>query len=604
MRPVSRRTIVPCLAFVIVLLATVPGAGVEMPPSYKGWEVGSVAVAGLPKGTARALVKGLALAQTTGLLGTGHPTLYEDVFVEDVNRTVLFLARRGYPYARVDVEFDARPRSRSVAITLVIDPGPAVVADSVAVTGVPAEFADAAGRRVSIERGAVFSDAAASEATTGIVELLRDRGYADATAETKLRWPDSTRVAVTFAATPGARYRFGAKHVQGASDDLVPLVRKSIEANRGEWYSPRDLRRSRDNLRLLDLFRQVRVQTRPAGGDTLDTVADLILAEPRSLEVGLGYWTDDLIRGRARWLHRNLFRRGRGFSIGASASKFSQKGNASVWWPALIGARTRLATTYEIEHQDEDNYELLRNGFDVGLSYQYSIRTTARLGINVSNNDLDVSAESSEELDVEDGRLTVLSLRVARTASDDRLYPTKGTVSWIDLLYTPPMDFAADNHFASIEASVVGYRPLIAGAVLAARVKAGAVEPLQESVDVIPTYRFYSGGASSMRGFKRRRLGPRDGAGDPLGGETKFEAAAELRFRLWWLFRGALFVDTGQVWERSNDTDLSDLEVAVGPGIWLATPIGPFRFDAARRITDIDHDEPEWVYHLAIGPAF
>ncbi len=575
-----------------------------MPGTYKGLRVASVSITGLDDDIASDLKRGLALSQSRGFLGAGRPALYEDVFDEDIRRCVLFLAQRGYPYATIDAVFTARAGGISVDIILRINPGPPVTVASVDIDGVPPSLIDRATDHVTLRAGQVCADAAANEATTAIRSLLKNNGYADATVEARLDWRDSIVVDVRFAATPGRRYRFGDKVVSGARDDLVPLVRKSMETETGQWYSPHAVQRSRDNLRLLDLFRQARVRTRPVAGDTLDVTAELIEREPQLLETGVGYWTDDLIRGRARWMHRNLFRRGRGVSVGASASAFLQKGNVSVWWPALIGPRTRATASYRIEHQDEDSYNLLRSGVDVNLTYHFSMLTTARAGVEVSNVDLDVTEATNAELDIEDGRLTVLSLRLGRTAADDRLYPSRGTVSWLDILWAPPGQFASDNHFISVEASGTVYRPLGRSVVLAMRAKAGAVEPIAESIDVLPNYRFVSGGASSMRGFKRRRLGPRDADDSPIGGETKIEAAAELRFPLVWRFRGAIFVDAGQVWERSSDTDLADLSVAVGPGLRLATPVGPVRFDLGYRSTDIYADEPRWVFHLSIGPAF
>jgi outer membrane protein insertion porin family len=107
-----------------------------------------------------------------------------------------------------------------------------------------------------------------------------------------------------------------------------------------------------------------------------------------------------------------------------------------------------------------------------------------------------------------------------------------------------------------------------------------------------------------MRGFSRRKLGPKDEEGAPLGGEAKVEASVEIRRTLFWQIWGTLFMDLGQVWYRADDINLRDLEVAVGPGIWLMTPIGPLRFDVGYRLTDWDKTESRWAYHIAIGAAY
>ena len=107
-----------------------------------------------------------------------------------------------------------------------------------------------------------------------------------------------------------------------------------------------------------------------------------------------------------------------------------------------------------------------------------------------------------------------------------------------------------------------------------------------------------------MRGFGRRKLGPKDLAGAPVGGEVKFEASVELRGPIYRRLWGTVFVDAGQVWPKTGNVKLTEIEVAIGPGLWLLTPIGPLRFDVGYRLTLFDETEPRWAYHLAVGPAF
>ena len=65
---------------------------------------------------------------------------------------------------------------------------------------------------------------------------------------------------------------------------------------------------------------------------------------------------------------------------------------------------------------------------------------------------------------------------------------------------------------------------------------------------------FYAGGASSMRGWQARALGPGFSAGDDAfiipsqTGDIKLEMNLEYRFKLFWKLEGALFTDIGNVW--------------------------------------------------------
>ena len=73
---------------------------------------------------------------------------------------------------------------------------------------------------------------------------------------------------------------------------------------------------------------------------------------------------------------------------------------------------------------------------------------------------------------------------------------------------------------------------------------------------------FYSGGVSSLRGWQARTVGPGSSPADDTFsilnqvGDMKLEANVELRFKMSKIFRGAVFVDAGNVWtlnKRKND---------------------------------------------------
>ena len=70
------------------------------------------------------------------------------------------------------------------------------------------------------------------------------------------------------------------------------------------------------------------------------------------------------------------------------------------------------------------------------------------------------------------------------------------------------------------------------------------------------------------------------------------------------VIKGAVFIDAGQVWRKASDVSFNEIEVAVGPGIWVMTPVGPMRFDVGYRLTMYDENEPRVAYHFAVGTAF
>jgi translocation and assembly module TamA len=133
------------------------------------------------------------------------------------------------------------------------------------------------------------------------------------------------------------------------------------------------------------------------------------------------------------------------------------------------------------------------------------------------------------------------------------------------------------------------------------------------------TERYYSGGATTQRGFGERRLAPMltgdvDGTmrSIPIGGTELVEANLELRTRLG-KFRGmriggVAFLDGGDVVGEGQDVDLMNLHWAAGLGLRLFTAIGPIRADAGYRLNRYGPMEPSpgsrFAFHLSIGEAY
>jgi outer membrane protein assembly complex protein YaeT len=573
--------------------------------AYKDWSVSSVTIVGVDGKTASEIKKGLALSLSSGLLGTKKPIFFPHVLDEDVQRVRLFLARRGYPYARVEVRFEPHPRRRDTGVILDIDKGPAVRVASIALDGVPADLTAEAAKKVQSGPDSVFVDGEIEKSAASLTRLLQERGYARASVDPRVEWRDSTRAEVFLHCKPGPLFYFGNTVVTGAPEDIKPLVERVTTTDRGARYDPAVIDDSQKNLRILGLFRQIRIDLKEAAPDTLDVIVDVSMRESRGIDTGVRYWSDDKLDVAFKWTHRNLFGGGRGADAVIGGSAYLQRIEFSAWWPAIVLPRSRLSGTVGIRRESEDSYEETKSGVEAVLSYEFSLRTRTWWGATVSNVDVTEKTVDSEAITGQDGLLAALMWSWERDRSNDPIVATRGTYFRIDVEWAPQASFT-DYQYVRAEPTFQVYTgfPGLRNTVLATRVTGGIAEPRGSSASLLPSKRFYSGGASSMRGFNRRKLGPLDEAGAPLGGDVKFEGSVELRFPLFWRLRGAGFVDAGQVWTTVDDVRTDNIEFAAGSGLWLDTVIGPLRGDLAYRLTDYEKSQPRWVFHFSIGPAF
>jgi translocation and assembly module TamA len=110
-----------------------------------------------------------------------------------------------------------------------------------------------------------------------------------------------------------------------------------------------------------------------------------------------------------------------------------------------------------------------------------------------------------------------------------------------------------------------------------------------------PTIRYFTGGDQSVRGYRYLQLGPRDAAGNVIGGEALVAASVELDHRVLESWSVALFYDVGNA---LDELSLS-LEQGAGAGIRWLSPIGLVRLDGAFAISQTDSP---FRVHFSIGP--
>jgi len=590
----------PIVVLLLLLLAPGPASGVVPGDAQKGWRVEDVGFQGVPEDLRSGLAQGLEFTGNSKLLRTERPRFYPEILDRDLRRIRVYLARRGYPDAEVVADADLRPRESSLRLRFRVTPGEPFRVGTVSVEPPwpdgPLTLPLTSGRR--------FEDRQVQASRETLRAAWVGRGYARTTVRDSLRiQPQARRVDVRFVVEPGERYHFSGLTVEGAADDLVPLVKAAARIPAGAPYDPDRLVYAEDNLRRLDLFRRVQLSPRPGEAGALDVHASLAPLAPRTLEFGVGVLTDDLFWGRARWMHRNLFGRGRGGEIRGSATRYERLAGASAWWPAFWGTPVRGQVSSGIEQELEESYRVLTTSVGVGGRAHLTTRLTAFARFAFSNVDLEELSPDADTFVEDGGLLAVTTLGLDRDATNDALFPTRGTVSSLRLRIAP-WESISRAQFVSGTASGAWIRQLVPRLVTATRLEGSVARTLDTSEDLLPNYRFYAGGASSMRGFRRRDLGPKDSAGDPVGGEASVVGSWELRLSLPWRLVVGGFVDTGQVWRRPGDARWESLEWAAGPTLMIRTPVGPLRTDLGFLLTDAPDRDGKPVFHFSIGQGF
>ncbi|MCM8782532.1 MAG: outer membrane protein assembly factor, partial [Candidatus Omnitrophica bacterium] len=123
----------------------------------------------------------------------------------------------------------------------------------------------------------------------------------------------------------------------------------------------------------------------------------------------------------------------------------------------------------------------------------------------------------------------------------------------------------------------------------------------------VPIYeRFYAGGTNSIRGYRERRIGPKDSiSNDPIGGEAMVIGNAEYTFPLYEkVLKGAVFYDIGNVWAKWDDIGTGGFKSGVGAGVRIKTPIGPVSLDFGYPLSKVAGEKKIGRLHFTLSQGF
>ncbi len=554
----------------------------------------------------------------------------------DEERLRGFYLRRGYFDVRVTSSAD--DQGDKVVVTFRIDEGPRARVLRVDIVGLPDDPEIDRERLLEIlglEPGDHFRYEDYELAKPLLVQELERAGYAHATLDAGVA-ADRIRheAIIRLRFDPGPLSQFGQVTLVGVSGHLADAARARIRFDEGDRYSITRLEETQAVLYEMGRFSVVRVDPdRTVRGPVVPVTIRVALAERNELRLGGGFGVDPEsfdVHGRAGY-------RIAGWPRPLITSRLELR-------PALVMIRQdrelepRVEALAGMERLDLLRVPLLRADAEVSFSYLVweaytSVGPRVQLGLrypvllpelhlgaawNFRMLDfrdihpvIDATTAESLGLDVDTYRLGFFEQSLIVDLRDSPIGTRRGLYGE---LRVEEGTVAAGGTFSYLRLTpeLRGYLPLPARVVIAGRLRVGGLRG-----DLPITQRYFSGGASSHRGFGERRLAPVvtgtvDGEERSVvvggGGlvESNFEIRAPLGTVRKFPIGGVLFVDGGDVDQRLRDIDVGNLHWAAGGGLRVHTPVGPLRVDLGYRLNRVDGLDPleRLAFHLNIGEAF
>jgi outer membrane protein insertion porin family len=329
-------------------------------------------------------------------------------------------------------------------------------------------------------------------------------------------------------------------------------------------------------------------------------------------------------RGLFEYTRRNVRGRGETYTVTGYAARLDQRAGFSYTDPYFRGTSWKGSALANIEHNAENPIFTARIG---NIGYQLEKALNAKKTTNIFfrynfqlnriSNLLIPELVPANQLNV---RLSTLSASYIHDTRDNVLDAHRGWYATAEFDVNPAW-LGSNFSFAKFLAQIAHYKNIGHGIIWANSLRVG-LEQAYAGSEVPVSQKFFTGGASTLRGFPLNGAGPQEtipACGNPndpstcvkitvpQGGNELLLLNSELRFPLDSIKKGlgiVAFYDGGNVFPSVGFHDFGSLYTnSVGLGLRYATPIGPVRIDVGHNLNPVPGIQST-QYFITIGQAF
>ena len=398
----------------------------------------------------------------------------------------------------------------------------------------------------------------------------------------------------------GPRLRFGEIIVDNTLIDS-DLFDSMLTFQPGDYFDQFRLQELQSRLQRTNYFSSVIVlpQRKRSLGDRIPIMVNLQRAKRHSFDVGLGYSTDTEERMSLTWRTPRINRHGHSQQTRLEYSPINPSGRFTYSIPVsdpLTDVVQLWARVEENEFGDIDSRQnelgIKRETKNRNWIYGYSLRELNEswdiAGYNASNDYLLFGGSVS--------RRTHRGSIVDPEWGFSQLYTVEATANQL----------GSDLDLLRFTAALRYVMTPVPRNRLVTRLDLGRVKIANgDRRDLAPSLAFFAGGSQSIRGYAYQSLGDELTVVEPngetktlvVGGDRLVIGSLEYQYYFTATWRGALFVDAGDAFDRGE----FDANVGAGFGVHYVTPVGAVRVELANSVSE---DDPSWRLVFAIGAEF
>jgi len=385
------------------------------------------------------------------------------------------------------------------------------------------------------------------------------------------------------------------------------VIRGELLLDEGDPFTNLKLSKSISKIKSRNIFSNVK--SKISNGSSADLrIIDISVEEKPTGEIsaGAGIGTDGGSFA-AMVTENNWLGEGKNISFDVDVSQESLKGDLNYTNPNydFLGNSLNYSLSSVKNDKPDQGYENTIVGAGIGTGFEQYKDIFAKLGLNVTFDDLQTQDSASDSLKKQAGDFTELSgyYGFSYDQRDRAFMPTEGSIIGFDQSFPIYADkaFLGNTLFAS------SYKTLSENVIGASKFYFTSVHGLGDDNVRVSKRRNLS--TKKLRGFKRGKVGPKDGT-DHVGGN--YAVAFNLEANLPNLLPEAtktdvgLFMDFANVWGVDYDDSIDDsskLRSSTGVAASWMSPIGPMSFILSTNITKHSTDVTE-SFNFNLGTTF
>jgi outer membrane protein insertion porin family len=538
-----------------------------------------------------------------GSLGHEVP-LVESEINDGAGLVQRLLQSKGFLRATVDPPKYLPATAGKTDVIVVVREGPRSLFGEIAINGTLPPKSEKIAAEAQALRGQPFSEVKVEELRAQLDRQAQLAGhFAAKVTATFNTSPRGGEVPVVLAITLGPVYHVSQVEVaEKFSHGAQRIIKAGFRPAEGKVWSTEDL--DLMQRRVLDTGVFTRVDVEPVRAPNSEDALILRLSgnegPRRTLGIYGGYET---LKGPilgVEWRNVNFLDTGNTLRLRAGYEAGFEGG---IRWidPAIFNSAYTSDT--ELSAKTVSLFDYTHNSLKLrsALSRQFTRRIAADAYVVVSADTASSDELTPEELGPDAYNTFAAGGTFSLDFRDNPVLPHRG---WIASLGVEAG--MADISYLRTDLRFSWYQPISKHFRVAANVQASAIAA-PDGVERLPIdSRLFNGGASTVRSFAEKKLGPQSAKGDtPLGGTLMHAANVEFSYEVIDNLEIAVFADAGSL-SRDDDNLFAmpdDLRYGLGLGIRYALPVGPLRIDYGFN-PDKRPGESSGALHVTLGFAF